>query len=329
MNYKQYYKDKIARRGINVYERNFKQKEREWERYFESTLTKHDCLINTKTAQLVFQDHSQSNNKDLSDDKYVLAKNSTIIGIGDYITWDSSEWLVFTEEHKTIKTHQQLKIKAVNEVIKWIMNGKICNNENGWGAYVQSQTLYTLGVSAGANLASVDSKMMMYMQNNEQTRTLKADDRVFIGFKVYKIKFLDPVSRPGLINYLLEEDTMSEYDNQDLAVADYYKYYGKEDVPNKEDEEEIALPEITGEDYPKISKTYTYELSNKDFETEEWSIESLGQEDNGVYVIEKDTNRLTLQFKNDNRFVGMTLNVIAKLNNGKYISKSVFISKRF
>lgn len=330
--YKLLYQKKMQMRGSNARDRNFKNKQREFNYFFNNSLTRQTCLINGVEEELIFQDHSQSNNKDLSDDKYVIAQNTTAIGVGDYITWSNGEWLIFTEEFKTIQTHQQLKVKAVNENIKWIVNGKICNDSKGWGAYVQSQTLYTLGVSVTNNIAAVDSKMMMYMQNNKESRALRADDRVFIGYKVYKIKFMDPVSRPGLINYLLEEDTISAYDNVEFGVADYYKYYGKEtsDDQSKDSSEIVeSLPEIIGESFPKISNTYVYSIPETNLVVEEWTVESLGAADNGVYVQSKSDTNISLQFKNDFRYVGNQLTIIARLNNGSYIYKSALISKRF
>lgn len=319
----EYYRAKIARRGKNSRERNFKLKEKAFNDFFENTLTKSDCLIDGRQEELVFQDHSQSNNKDLSDDKYIVAKNETEVGIGSYIMWQNAEWLVFTEEHKTIPTHQQLKIKAVNETIKWMLDGEICNDGKGYGAYVQSQTLYTLGVSVTANLAAVDSKMMMYMQNNAITRTLKVDNRIFIGFKVYKIKFTDPVSRPGLINYLLEEDTISdEYDNVELGIADYWK-----DENQDHDGDNGIEAEIEGGDTVKIGNTYVYNISEGN-KVSEWIIEYLDNDESCVYILDRNETSVTLQFKNDFRYVGAVVNLIAKVND-QYVMKTLNIIKRF
>lgn len=324
MNYKKYYKDKIARRGNSIYERNYKQKQREFDLYFRDTLNSSYCLIDGEESKLVFQDHSQSNNKDLSDDKYIIAENKTNIHVGSYVDWDDSQWLVFTEEHKTIKTHQQLKVKIVNESIKWIKDGVISNNGNGWGAYVQSQTLYTLGVTVSANLSTVDSKMMMYMQNNEETRKLKTNDRLFVGLKVYKIKMIDFVSRPGLINYLMEEDTLNEaYDNPALRIADYYRKF-----ENNENEKPETKIEIIGESAPRVSKTYTYNLSDEAV-VSEWILEFLGSDKTFAYITSKSEDSMTLQIKNDARYIGETVNLIAKLSNDEYIMKTLNIIKRF
>lgn len=323
--YKTNYKNKMNRIGGNRYERNMKIKSREFELYYEHSLNKEICVIDGITTTAIFQDHSQSNNKDLSDDKYVILPNSTKCGVGSYIDWRDSDWLVFTEEVKTIPTHQQLKIKVVNENLKWIKNGKICNNGNGWGAYVQNQTLYTLGVSGSGNyLSVVNAKMMMYMQNNEDTRALKIKDRIFIGDNVYQIMFADTVSRKGLINFLLEEDTMGANDCPKLKIADYFN--SGLDVPKDDNAEDIEA-EIIGGDTAKISKTYEYKIS-ENFDVEEWAIESIEFPD-AAYILEKDNHKISLKFKDDGRLIGTTVVLIAKIKNGGYISKPIRMTKKF
>lgn len=274
----------------------------------------------------VFQDHSQSNNKDLSDDKYIIVPNNEEISVGSYIDWRKDQWLVFTEEHKTIPTHQQLKIKIVNEQIKWIKDGKICNDGAGWGAYVQNQTLYTLGVSASGNhMKLVDAKMMMYMQNNEETRMLKTNDRIFIGYAVYKVMFKDIVSRQGLINYLLEEDTLhEEYDNVELGIADYYKP-GVLDpdyvAPDLEDE----IIEIHGENLARLGKIYTYTIE-EGYTVDEWIIDTI---DNTCFEVQSQTEtEIVLRVINDNRNVGLTALLLAKVGD-RVASRTIRIGTKF
>lgn len=320
-NYLTRYQRKVRRRGATLKERNLNHKIREFNSYFKNTLNKESCLIDGVETELVFQDHSQSNNKDLSDDKYIIAPNTTKIDVGSYVVWRNSEWLVFTEEYKTIPTHQQLKVKHINETIKWITkNCKISNRGNGWGAYVQSQTLYTLGVAVSTNIQAVDSKMMMYMQNNIETSNLKIDDRLFIGQRIYKIKFRDTISRPGLINYLLDEDTIGAYDNEELRIANYYRQFKKdEEVPPVE-------VVIEGEKAPKIGKTYVYTV--KDAAVMEWNIEAISAE-MPCYILDKSETSVTLQFKNDFRYVGNAVNLIAKLKDESYASLTLNIAKRY
>lgn len=319
------YKKRISSMGINHYERALRHKQREFASYFKNTLNKEPCCIEGKDAEAVFQDHSQSNNKDLSDDKYVILPNETKADVGNYIRWRDSQWLIFTEEFKTIPTHQQLKIKEVNEQIRWMINGKISNKGEGWGAYVQNQTLYTLGVSfTGNHLSVVNAKMMMYMQDNEETRSLNVQDRIFIGDNVYTIMFMDSVSRRGLINYLLEQDTISENDNRELRIADYYGETNKKDTPKQPATKTV----IEGEDKVKIGNIYKFNSSTKHTVTE-WMVESMDGTELPCYIENRNSTEITIKVKDDFRFVRNTFTILAKLTDGKVISKSVRVVSRF
>lgn len=307
MDYAELNRRKHERRGKNSREREMKRKSKEFYEYFDNTLNREECLIDGVKEIAVFQDHSQSNNKDLSDDKYIVVPNEVNIEIGSYVTWRDQPWLVFTEEFKTIPSHQQLKIKIVNENIKWIRDKKICNEGNGWGAYVQNQTLYTLGIARqGNHLDLVNSKMMLYMKNNEETRNLKTGERIFVGFTVYKIMFRDGVSRKGLINYLLEEDTLKSTDNTDLKIADYYE---KENVepedPNPED-----APVITGDARGRLGGVYTYRIQDG-FDVDEWIVDTGGSEI--VEIYERTSKFITMKINDLNKNVGLTVSLMAKV----------------
>ena len=302
-NYFKYYVDMIRQRGLNPYDRNMSYKNRDFQQFFSETLTKHDCLIDGVPSKLVFQDHSQSNNKDLSDDKYIVAENET-------------------------KVHQQLKIKHVNETIKWIRNGKVVNKGQGYGAYVQSQTLYTMGVAQTPLLDVVDSKMAMYMQYNEETARLKEDERVFIGKRVYKIKFMDAVSRKGLIFYLLDEDRVGQLDNVEESIADYYKYYGKNDdyVKDSDDSPNKTLT-ILGEKYPRIGRTYEYTI--KGGESVEWVLEHDTSGEPIYKSFEKTDKSLKISFSANTDLIGNKATIIATSKDGQYAALHLSLIKRF
>ncbi|MRG74493.1 hypothetical protein [Limosilactobacillus reuteri] len=324
--------------GDNRVTRNYNRRLEEFNLFYRDTLTRHDCVIDGVPTQAVFQDHSQSNNKDLSDDKYVVVPNSVEVGVGSYIEWADETWMVFTEEYKTIPTHQQLKIKHTNRRLKWLTNKNsklICNFGKGWPAYVQNQTLYTLGVSfAGQNIALANAKMSVYIKDIPETRAVKVGTRLWIAGQVYKVEFADYVSRPGLVNWLLDEDTKNpETDNSDLEIADYWNSGGKDEddsikdvskstVPtngsgssHSEDEKPKAEWNIEGTIKARLGHTYVYTAMNSDgtkADVSEWMIGTL--EDSPFYVKEKDNHSITVTVKDIYKLVGQTVTITAKAN---------------
>jgi len=324
--YFDYYQSKVKSRGANQRERNLRHMSRTFNRYFENTLNRHDCLLNGEKASLVFQDHSQSNNKDLSDDKYVVAPNDVPIQTGDYIEWLDSFWVVFTKEFKTIRTHQQVKIKEANELIKWIKaDGTISNGGKGWPAYAQSQTLYTMGVVDTNYLQLPDSKVSLFLKDNEETRELKMNKRIFVGGRVYRTQYINRISRPGLLSFLLDEDTIGPNDNRELEIADYHLL----GTPNESESENPTEPshfEIKGETLPKIGRIYEYKVSGTN--VTEWMF-SHSLNENPFYTVKQDESSIQIQLKDDHRNIGEFLDVIAKTESGEYITLNTIIAAKF
>ena len=341
-NFAEVFRKRMKTVGDSRYKRNINSKSREFIKYFRDSLDRDACYINGVEATAIFQDHSQSNNKNLSDDKYLILPNDVLCDVGSYINWRNSEWLVFTEEFKTIPTHQQLKIKHVNHKVKWVVdyNGhKVCNNNEGWGAYVQNQTLYTLGVSfTGDHIALANAKMMLYLQNNEETRKIKIGTRFFLGTNIYRVMFADPISRTGLINLLLDEDTKNDsIDNYELGIANYWKTDKKDDEKhddesNKNEHSDSQLS-IIGDTKIKLGRSYSYkvvETNGNGIQTsakvQEWNIESL--EGMPLQTLERDENTLQVRSIDDTRNVGTVVNIMATVD-GKVTSLTVKIVAKF
>ena len=330
------YQTKMDARGRSLKERQYKNKMRDFNRYFSETLNEELVAVTNKDnvtniIEMAFQDHSQSNNKQLSDDKYIIARNETPIHVGDYVLWRDEHWMVFTKEVKTIPTHQQALVKNANYVIKWIRDGKIVNDGKGYPAYIQSNTLYTLGVSETRYLDVVDGKATMYMQYNKDTAQLVQNERIVIGARVFKIKFMDRVSRRGLISFLLDEDRVHEkYDSLELSVADYYRYYNKDfDFTDDklEDDKDLAVPqlEIVGNTAPKIGSIQKY---TADFNVSEWIVDDMNTE-TSYHLQHKDEHSITIKIKDDYRMVGSTVNIIAKDSDGNYAQLTAMMSRKF
>lgn len=322
------YRNKMSRRGRNLYERTYNKKRRSFVNWYENALNRESCIIDGIPSQAVFQDHSQSNNKDLSDDKYVVTENETQIGIGSYVDWRDREWLVFTEEEKTIPTHQQLKIKEVNWNIKWLKDGEVVNNGLGYGAYVQNQTLYTLGVAFVGDLASIaNGKMMMYVQNNVDTRDIRIGQRVYIGESVYKILFKDPISRQGLINFLMEQDQEHpDNDNPELGVADYYTGGAN---PTMETHDPDKVIEIQGDGVARVGSRHTYRISDEDRTVDEWIVNYMDSGNSPFRVIKKDEKEVELEFVDDHRNLGKIVNIYAILDDGSTADTSIQIITKY
>jgi hypothetical protein len=329
MDYSSVFNRRIGVKGTSRVERNREAKKRSFERYFENALNRDPVIIDGVEQYAIFQDQNQNNNKDLSDDKYVVVPLDSNLKTGSYIEWRDETWMVFTEENKSIQSHKQGKVKASNHHIKWMNGTKISGNGKGYPAFIQNQTLYTLGIStSGNNSWIVNAKMMMYLQDNPETRTLRIGQRIFIGGEVYQIMFRDYVSRGGLINFLLEQDFVNEQ-RDDVAneIADYYTATAEE----QEEQNAVgASKEVTinGSTNAKIGSLVKYEAKVFADGVEvsdgiaEWTIADV---DHVATVVEQTQGYVTVRIENNFQKVGSQISIIGKTADGVIGSKSVNI----
>lgn len=318
------FQKRMKAKGLTVYERRMKNAQKSFDNYFETSISKEKVLIDDVECEAIFQDQNQSNNKDLSDDKYLIVRNETMIHVGSIVDWRKKLWLVFTEEQKTIPTHQQLKVKEANGMLKWMTeDGLVCGHGKGHPAYIQNQTLYTLGVStSGNNSWIVNAKMMMYMPDDNETRKVRIGQRIFIGGAVYQVMFKDYVSRKGLIHYLLEEDFVNpEIDNIEEGIANYYDYIDKDNGDTKPDEGVVEFV-ISGSEKARIGSTFDYEVNPSTVDIVEWTI---ADTESIATVNEQTTKKISVRIVNNFSKVGNTITIIGKSSNGAIASKVVRI----
>jgi hypothetical protein len=315
-------------KGKTAYDRNLANATRSFEQWFRNSLGRELVTIDGIEQYAVFQDQNQNNNKELSDDKYIIAEKDSNMKVGSIVYWRNGIFMVFTDEYKTIPTHKQAKVKESNHNMKWMVEDGVCGNGQGYPAYIQNQTLYTLGVSTSGHHAwVVNAKMMMYMQDNEESRSIQIGQRIFIGGEVYQVMFKDYVSRKGLINYLLEQDFVNpSRDNVELGIADYYD---SKDSDTREEPTGVSKEVIIdGAEKARIGSTLTYEASVFQDGTKvsdditEWVI---ADTEAVATVVEQTPTSITIRIESNFQKVGSVINVIGKTTDGTIGSQSVNI----
>ena len=328
MSYSDRFKSRMNIRGNSAFERAMYAKQRQFDEYFNNTLNRELIEIDGVTEYATFQDQNQNNNKDMSDDKYMIVRKESVLKAGSYVKWRDSMWLVFMEENKTIPTHRQVKIKEMNHVIKWMIGDQICGDGDGYPAYVQNNTLYTLGVAtSGQNIWAVNAKFGLYMQDSIEARQVKIGRRIFIGGNVYKILFKDYTARKGIISFLLEEDFVNpDKDNVELEIADYYTAINQEEEPEVSGaSKEVA---ITGTSTAKIGSLVKYEAKvsqdGKELQADitDWTIDDTEQV---ATIVEQSPTGITLRIENNFKKVGSVISIIGKTSDGVFGSESVRI----
>lgn len=323
MSFSKNFRSRMTAHGLTAYDRAFNDKLRSFTKWFKNSLTKEEVLVDGVPVDAVVQDQNQANNKDLSDDKYIIVEKETVINTGSQIDWRDRTWIVFSNEHKTIPTHKQLRMKPSNYVIKWMAKGKVAQSN----AFIQNQTLYTLGVSTSGNHAWIaNAKMLMYLPDTADSRAIGIGQRVFIGGAVYQIMFRDYVSRRGLIHFLMEEDFVNpDSDNVELEVANYYtdiEMHPPEEKPEGL-EEEITLK---GSETLRIGSTITIDATVYEEGqisgngVKEWIVSDI---DKVSEVIDQTEKFIVIRVPQNFKYVGSVINIVAKTENGAIASHNL------
>ena len=206
---------------------------------------------------------------------------------------------------------------------------------------MQNQTLYTLGVEfSGNHIALANGKMMLYLKTTPETNQLTTGKRIFVGGRVFTVEFSDEVSRMGLTNLLLAQDTYNpETDNRELGIADYWlkeEHHGADtdnntgNDNNDGSENSSTEPEqpiepdkvewkIKGSETARLGRTSEYSAVEIDkdgnetpIEVEEWLVEDI--EDVPFYILDHDKDGVSLRVKDDYRYVGHQATLMARYN---------------
>lgn len=113
-----------------------------------------------------------------------------------------------------------------------------------------------------------DSKMMTlpadviegYVQEDRYTLTWSNDKRFVSNGEVFEVVGIDKQTMNGLITLRLKKTQETQYDNMELEIADYYKHFSREEMP-EEPELEPSGYELSiigeGEIYTGFDDDYT------------------------------------------------------------------------
>lgn len=257
------YRRKVAISGKTNTEKILNTKKRDIDIWFETALNKHTVQINDVDYDVIIQDIDLDNEKDTSDNKYLLGKLDYNIKPSDIVTWETDKYIVLSKERNTVKTHNTFKMIRCNFTAKWIDLDGVYRESPG---YALNQTLYSLGVKEYEMIDMPNAKMVLDLPKNEHTLKVKRDMRLIIDGFIWKIANIDTINKDGIIHLMMGEDVFTEDDNIELGIADYYKYY----------KEEVVIPptqlNITGDTTIKLNQSKIYTLTPPPNKNVDWYI---------------------------------------------------------
>lgn len=177
-------------------------------------------------------------NSDNLDEKYIYSLPDEDIEHGSLIEWMDNYWIV-NERDANTTVYTRAKLLQCNYLLKWVSDeGKIieqwCMVEDGTkyltGEYEDRHFIVTRG----------DSRIAITLAKNKETVKFTREQRFLVDDPDSPQKLAYILSKPlktghtynehGIYKFVLQEVTSTVDDNQELGIADYYKYFARDTV---------------------------------------------------------------------------------------------------
>lgn len=183
--------------------------------------------------------------------KTIISLPNEDIKLGAIVFWMNNHWIV-TEKDFNSTLYTKCKMIQCNYLLKWVTDDKTIHEQ--W-CVIDDGTTYQTGEKESGDfvLSSGNTRISMIISKNEFTVNFGRENRFLIGDPQAEHKLAYTLSKPlkvgsvyndqGVYMFVLQEVVSTEYDNQQLSIADYYKYFPMTDsvgdstnIPNEDNQ---------------------------------------------------------------------------------------------
>lgn len=175
-------------------------------------------------------------NSDNLNEKTIISMPGEDIELGSLVFWMDNYWLV-TERDANTTLYAKAKMLQCNHILRWISEGTEIIEQ--W-CVVEDGTKYMTGEFEDRNFVVTrpDARISVQIARNRYTVALNRENRFLIDDddSPHKLSYL--LTKPlksgltyngkGTFKFVMQEVTATEYDNHELGIADYYKYFERE-----------------------------------------------------------------------------------------------------
>lgn len=240
------YRNRMNAHGKSKREASFIREERYIESKLRDTLSYHMAEIYPCAYGYNIQDREISShmklqevaidNTDNLNEKTIYSLPGEDIEIGSLVHWMDNYWLVY-ERDANNELYTKAKLLQCNHLLKWIADDKKIIEQ--W-CVIEDGTKYLSGEYEDRNFATTrgDSRVALQLAKNEYSNKLSRKNRFLIDDDDSPHKLSYQLTKPlkkgmvfngvGSFKFVLQEVTATEYDNHELGIADYYRYFSRE-----------------------------------------------------------------------------------------------------
>lgn len=211
----------------------------------------YECNINSEeSAQHMLSQEVAIDNTDNLNEKTIYSMPNEDLQLGSLVYWMNSYWLI-TERDANTTLYTKAKLIQCNHLLKWISPDKDHKIMEQW-CIVEDGTKYLTGEMEDRQFANTrgDSRTAMQIAKNKYTSQFTRESRFLIDDDdtPHKMAFLltKPFRRgaiyngEGIFKFVLQEVTATDYDNHELGIADYYKYFQRNSIEDIDTDKDIS-----------------------------------------------------------------------------------------
>lgn len=195
------------------------------------------------------------------DTKQIFSLPGEELPHGSLVEWEDSQWLI-TELNAHRKPYMEGTMRRCNYNLKWIDdNGNILSR---W-CIVEDGTKYLVGERAEDIITIGDARMAITVGKDKDTSRLSRGKRFLIddmdsedvlAFEITKPnKFFNVYNGKGVFRFIMGEVNLTDNDNKELRIADYYSWKPKTQRPKPDTKVDVPFDEIISDAIDKKENT--------------------------------------------------------------------------
>lgn len=174
-------------------------------------------------------------NTDNLDEKFIFSMPGENITHGGLVEWENNYWLV-TESDAADEVYNRAKMTQCNYLLRWVDSDSMIHEQ--W-CIIDDGTKYLTGQYEDRDFIVTrgDSRIGMTIAKNKYTTKMKRGCRFLIDDEDSELMLAYELTKPfklgsvfngaGVFKFVLQEVNTTDDDNQELGIADYYKYFPK------------------------------------------------------------------------------------------------------
>lgn len=151
------------------------------------------------------------------DHKIITYLYDTNLKRGDIVNWKNDKWILFYYDEFS-EIYKRSRIAKCPSSLRWL-------NENGqiveaWFT-LKTDVSTILGIEDGRVISLPQERRNIIISKNVDTEKIIKGKRFIFDNRAWVVKSINGLN-DGLIELILEESQLSEYDNKELRIADYH-----------------------------------------------------------------------------------------------------------